>query len=203
MTGSMHASALSHALKKALLNVMQQMGDQQRHCLIGGSCGLLLQGVSLETPPRDLDIYVDAIHRIPIYEKLAPLATDQPEWNVTEMYQSYLSHYELEEITIELVAGFKVSKGDSCYQVDIDSCLMQVREEVYVDQTLIPLMPLAHEFVFNILRDRADRYTSIAETMKARPDKHASVLNTILSRNQWSELHMRTMRSCLQPDFQL
>ncbi|MNW16650.1 hypothetical protein D3C71_2155640 [compost metagenome] len=47
-------------------------------------------------------------------------------------------------------------------------------------------MPLAHEFVFNILRNRPDRYLAIAVLIRNNPSKHLPLLSKLLARNEWS-----------------
>jgi hypothetical protein len=48
-------------------------------------------------------------------------------------------------------------------------------------------MPLAHELVFNVLRNRADRYEAIAQAMRYDPASHLPALEGILSCNRFSE----------------
>lgn len=53
-------------------------------------------------------------------------------------------------------------------------------------------MPLAHEFLFNVLRDRPDRYEPILRTMQDHPDKHMQTLSDLMNRNQWGhEFHVK------------
>ncbi len=47
------------------------------------------------------------------------------------------------------------------------------------------MMPLAHELLFNLLRNRPDRYEAIAKTMKAFPELHMQALSDLMQRNRW------------------
>ncbi|WKL02675.1 hypothetical protein Q0F98_01795 [Paenibacillus amylolyticus] len=46
-------------LHAALLETAKAWNTQPQTWLLGGSCGLLLQGVELQQAPRDIDIYAD------------------------------------------------------------------------------------------------------------------------------------------------
>ena len=48
--------------------------------LLGGSCSLLLQDVTLDKLPRDIDIYTDTGGVQPLHESLASMAADAPAW---------------------------------------------------------------------------------------------------------------------------
>ena len=47
--------------------------------LVGGSTGLMLQGVSLAALPRDLDLYADRTDALDIHCKLSAYAVDGPD----------------------------------------------------------------------------------------------------------------------------
>ncbi|MNI46130.1 hypothetical protein D3C73_1005790 [compost metagenome] len=58
-------------------------------------------------------------------------------------------------------------------------------------------MPLGHELLFNILRDRADRYTVIAEAIVANKDLHLPACMDLLKRNQWGEEVLKQVEQLL------
>lgn len=192
-------AVLSETLKQAMLEVKHRLGDQMQHCLVGGSSGLLLQGVQLDAPPRDLDIYLDLPYMDQIFPLLHSLCLDKPRWDETEMYRSYLSHYQLDDITLELVADFEVRNGNSEYKVKIDQTLKPYSQTCLVSAEPFQLMPLAHEFVFNILRERPDRYQRIATVVNKSPQSHVELFHKIWNENQFSSAHLSMMRNVLHP----
>ncbi|MNJ48251.1 hypothetical protein D3C77_434410 [compost metagenome] len=46
-------------------------------------------------------------------------------------------------------------------------------------------MPLAHELLFNVLRERPDRYTAVAQVIRSSPDHHMPLLQALLAGNVW------------------
>ena len=65
----------------------------------------------------------------------------------------------------------------------INCCILQ-RLESQIQGATVRLMPLSHELVFNVLRDRPDRYVAIAEAMLRDMDHHMPLLKQLLRRNQ-------------------
>lgn len=166
--------------------------------LVGGSCGLMLQGMPLDSPPRDLDIYVDATEVNKVHNSLKHYAVDQLQFSETPRYQSMLSHYHIGDVTVECVGNFCVRHAGSRYQVSIASCLFQHRACVSLGGEMLYCMPLAHELVFNILREREDRYMAIASMMSAEKQRYLPALIEIIQNNQFSEFHLNQLRSLLQ-----
>jgi hypothetical protein len=157
--------------------------DKNVDWLIGGSTGLLLQGVPITQPPRDLDIYVDASSASVVYDTLHRYATDELVKNQTDIYVSVLSHFQMGNVPIELVGGFEVKVELSHYCVEISDLLFDFRVSYESKGHFIGLMPLAHELVFNLLRQRPDRYRAIAEKMRSNPSHYLTPLNKIMERN--------------------
>lgn len=153
--------------------------------LIGGSCGLLLQGVDIGRSPRDLDIYIDEKDVQEVHCLLQPYANDSPTYSETSIYASILSHYQIEGHTVEVVGDFKVKSHASQYQVEVSYLWENYLTQATIAKCQIQLMPLAHEFLFNMLRDRPDRYEPILSAMLSQPDKHMGVLTDLLNRNSW------------------
>jgi hypothetical protein len=154
--------------------------------LVGGSTGLLMQGVPIFQPPRDLDIYVDASDAALVYDTLQLYAMDQLIQSQTDIYDSALSHFQMGKVQVEVVGGFKVRVGHSQYKVEVCDLLMDYKVLYGVTGKRIGLMPLAHEFIFNLLRQRPDRYLAIAEKMRSNPAVYLVPLNKIIERNIWA-----------------
>ncbi|NQX64902.1 hypothetical protein HQN90_02065 [Paenibacillus alba] len=153
--------------------------------LIGGSCGLLLQHVDIGRSPRDLDLYVDYQDVTAAHSCLQPYSVDVPMYNETPIYASILSHYIIDDNAVELVGDFKVKAMQSAYQVEASYLWEAHSQTVQITGHHVRLMPLAHELLFNLLRNRPDRYEAIRHTMLANPGLHMPVLNDLLQRNSW------------------
>ncbi|MBP1988901.1 hypothetical protein [Paenibacillus eucommiae] len=154
--------------------------------LVGGSCGLLLQGVELSESPRDVDVYMDEEDVQTTHDALLSYATDQMQLSQTEIYRSFLSHYEIIGIQVEAVGAFSVQAMASSYKVEVSYLQRYHAANVQVNGIVIALMPLAHELLFNLLRERPDRYDAIALAMAQKEELHMPVLRALLARNHWS-----------------
>ena len=191
---------IPHDLRLALWKTAAALEPEQSDWLLGGSCGLLLQGVELGRDPRDIDIYTDSCHVSALHNKLRHWAAGDPEFDREGMYESLLAKYELDRYPLELVGGFKVASGQSRYRVEVDGLLgfyaMEAVLEGNGSALALKLMPLAHELVFNVLRDRPDRYEPIARAIRRDKTRHTGLLERILERNDWDSGH-RTRISAL------
>lgn len=154
--------------------------------LLGGSCSLWLQGVNLAAPPRDIDVYADLEDSKILHNRLSEIATDEPRLDQSGLYTSLLSHYLCGGYTIELVGGFEIRCQDAFYRTEVTEVLSKYSSIHRLNDAEIHLMPLAHEFVFNILRGRPDRYLAIAEVIRREPDRHLQLLSVLLRRNEWT-----------------
>ncbi|MFB6362515.1 hypothetical protein ACFCP7_00455 [Paenibacillus elgii] len=169
--------------------------------LVGGSTGLLLQGVELSTLPRDLDLYADRRDAEALHVALRPFATDEQTRSETSIYRSLLSHYEMNGVKVELVGAFEVRAMDSEYLVEAEYLARTHASAVlYGEGEAVRLMPLAHELVFNVLRDRPDRYEAIARVCRVRePERHRLVLDDLIARNRFSGELADRLRTLLDP----
>lgn len=154
--------------------------------LLGGSCSLWLQGVKLAAPPRDIDVYADPEESKILHKRLSEVAIDEPRLDQSGFYTSLLSHYQCGGLTIELVGGFEIRSQGAFYRTEVTEVLSKYSSIHWLDDAEIHLMPLAHEFVFNILRGRPDRYLAIAEVIRREPDRHLPLLSVLLRRNEWT-----------------
>lgn len=184
-------------INKALAAVIKLAGSG--NWVVGGSAGLLLRGITLTTQPRDLDIYCDHADMPRMHEALRRHAIDEPACSETSIYRSWLSHYELEGIRLELVGGFRVTAHDSVYNTEVREVLQPLGLPVRVDKELSAahVVPLAHELWFNALRDRADRVQTIVEAFSSQPAVHEKALQVIERRNRLNPFAMREVRQWL------
>ncbi|MFS1512334.1 nucleotidyltransferase domain-containing protein [Chengkuizengella sp. SCS-71B] len=187
---------LSKSLSECITYIYNKLESSEVDWYVGGSCGLLLQEISLEADPRDLDIQIETKFSPIIHSILQPYALDKPHFSETEIFKSLLSHYEIGGIEVELVAEFSVHSLTSDYKVDM-SFLKKYSTVVNLNGFQIKVMPLAHEFIFNVLRNRPDRYLVAAEKMVSNKMRYFPALYEILKRNQFDELHMQKMSDLL------
>ncbi|TMV51301.1 hypothetical protein FE783_05830 [Paenibacillus mesophilus] len=189
-----HTAKVPEAVLRALL----VMGTELKQCepawLVGGSCGALLQGVELQAVPRDLDVYVDAEHAGEIHRALQAYSTDEQIYSETGMYGSLLSHYSIEGVQVELVGSLKVRLDAAEYEVRVQSLLASYAYEGLIGGATIRFMPLVHELLFNVLRDRPDRFEPLAEAMRGEPDRHIPLLNELLQDNRIGPLYVDRLK---------
>lgn len=174
------------SVRQSVEKIAEALHDKPHRWLLGGSCGLLLQGVALDREPRDVDMYCDDADAPAIAATLSPYATDELQYNETPMYRSRLGHFDIAGIPIELVGGFRVEAGGSSYEVEIGAFLEAAAVRIKVGEAELKLMPLAHELVFNLLRNRPDRYRAIADAMRSdqQPEQHWAIMRALTQRNR-------------------
>jgi hypothetical protein len=155
---------------------------------VGGSTGLLLQGGQLDAEPRDLDLYADEEEARAIHRALAVYSTDEQAWNETPIYRSLLSHYKIEGVSVELVGAFEVRAQASAYAVQTGYMTEACPVAIQLDPSrTVRLMPLVHELIFNVLRERADRYEAVAAVCKrSGVESHRVLLEKLAARNRFS-----------------
>jgi hypothetical protein len=176
---------LSPQVLQALEMLQKALQDSGVKWLVGGSCGLLLHGIELAQRPRDLDIYLDEHEVETLFHDLQNWALDLPQISSTEIYTSSLSHYLVADMQVEAVGGFSVHKNGSLYHAEAAYFLQHYALKVEVQGIVLAVMPLAHELLFNMLRDRPDRYEVIAAAMLLKPELHIPILQDLIERNQW------------------
>lgn len=182
-----------HKIRKALVQMNSMIQDVQGGWLIGGSCGLYLRGLKLEKQPRDIDVYTDEPYVKPLAERMQSCMVTPPHYSETPIYRSTLSHYLVNGIQVELVSDFYIDAADSSYHVEVSQLLAAYSLEVARWGMTFKLMPLAHEFVFNLLRNRADRFELIAQEIRNDPKQHRPALLEIIERNKFSSRHLQMM----------
>ena len=183
-----------------ICTVAERWNRLPRPWLIGGSCGLLMQQIELPSMPRDLDIYIDKDAVRAFHREMLDFAVDEPAFSATERDSSTLSHYLVGDLPIELVAGFEVIVPQAFYRVDIEGLSSQYGPVTMLDGMKVQCMPLAHELLFNLLRDRPDRYIPIARRISDDLERQLPALQAIVMNNRIGEKWLRRMADLLSID---
>lgn len=137
--------------------------DSGARWVIGGSTGLALRGIGIGRAPRDLDIYADLDSAVLLHKRLERYSVDSQHWSETERFQSLLSHYVIEGAPVEVVGGFIVRAHGCRYALEVDDWLLGHSLEVQCNGRKLYVVPLSHELLFNVLRDRIDRADIIVQ----------------------------------------
>lgn len=184
----MEGAGAGDDILRALSAFAAQTEDCSARWVVGGSAGLALRGARLASAPRDLDIYADAAAAAALHERLAGWASDGPAWDETGRYRSLLSHYRYGGVTIELVGDFEVQVPDSRYRTEVDAFLYAHGDDwaPHVGARPIRLMPLGHELIFNLLRERRDRALEAARLIRSEPEAHMPALRRLAARQSLS-----------------
>lgn len=174
-------------IENALSIISEAAAGANVEWVVGGSAGLMLRGLSLTSEPRDLDIYSDDADVDRLYGILQPYAVDKPQLSESGIYRSILSHYMIEGISVELVGGFVIRAHGCRYETEVRSVLLPFSEPISLhDGSTIPVVPLAHELWFNVLRDRLDRSQLIIDAYSRHMDRHSEAMEALEQRNQFS-----------------
>jgi hypothetical protein len=189
---------LTIELQQALKMAGHCLNTTSRKWLLGGSCSLILQGVELLCPPRDIDLYADADSVIPLHKAIAQWSVDEQTLNKGGLYSSILSHYELNEAQIELVGAFSIGSNTFEYRVQVEDSLQLDASEIEVDGVLMSLTPLSHELIFNVLRERPDRYEAISNTMKVNQASHMPLMEKLIRNNKLEDNHIQKIAELLK-----
>ncbi|MFF2887605.1 hypothetical protein [Paenibacillus sp. NPDC057967] len=179
------------SVHEALSTIVRLAGNTS--WVLGGSAALLLRGLQLGAPPRDIDLYCDDDAASAIHDALSGYAIDKPSFSETDIYRSTLSHYRIGSIQVELVGGFTVHALGCCYQINVKEVLLPYSEAMELHEHMdgkldyVRVVPLAHELWFNTLRQREDRVRVIAEEMRKQPLAHRLALEAIEAGNDFAE----------------
>ncbi|TVY11602.1 nucleotidyltransferase domain-containing protein [Paenibacillus cremeus] len=183
-------SKLTDPLQAAMMELSLRTQGLNLSWLVGGSTGLLIQGVPLAAEPRDLDIYIDRGQAHAMHQALQAYSVDPQAESETNIYRSILSHYDIGGVRVELVGAFEVRALESEYRVEAD--FLHTESEVHIELATnerITLMPLVHELIFNVLRARPDRYEAIAEACRANDlPQHRALFERLAERNTFSPI---------------
>ncbi|MBM7564478.1 hypothetical protein [Paenibacillus sacheonensis] len=173
-------------LNRALERIAAAVSPSGAKWLVGGSTGLLLRGLELSAPPRDLDIYADDEAARTIHAALASYAVDDQGLSVSPIYRSLLSHYDIHGVQVELVGGFVVESGPDRYAVEVEAVLEPLKLTVEAGAYAVGVVPLAHELWFNVLRARPDRTEPIGRRIREERELHLDAVRLIAERNRFS-----------------
>lgn len=161
--------------------------------VLGGSAGLVLRGLPLVAPPRDIDLYCEEEDAKTLHGSLGAYAVDEPALSETGMYRSTLSHYRIGEFNVELVGGFLVKALGCTYKVQVTDVLIPYGDDVLVrhrnrlEDQKARVVPLAHELWFNALRGRVDRMRLIAQKMSEDSFFYQQSLTVLEQNNRFSQ----------------
>lgn len=175
-------------IERALCRIVDRLAGTGVAWVVGGSAGLMLRGLPLPEPPRDLDLYADPEDARAMHEALAPYAVDRPVRSVTDRYESILSHYRVEDVQVELVGGFVVADRGCRYEVRVRDVLLQETDRRVLAPcgTAVAVVPLAHELWFNWLRGRRDRQELAAGAIVADPGRHLRAFRALTAAGQFT-----------------
>lgn len=171
---------LTNELQQALSMTASCLNPTNQKWLLGGSCSLILQEVEVYIPPRDIDLYADAKAVEMLHTAIKQWSVDEQELNMEGLYSSILSHYALNDTQIELVGDFRISSNTFEYSVEVEDTLWTDATEIELEGVLMCLTPLSHELIFNILRERKDRFEAIATRMREEPEEHLPLLEKLV-----------------------
>ncbi|RCW51122.1 nucleotidyltransferase domain-containing protein [Paenibacillus prosopidis] len=176
-------------IQKTLATVIQATESSQSKWIVGGSAGLMLRGIPLSAAPRDLDIYCDDEYMHSIFQSLKEFAVDEPTVSVTGMYRSRLCHFHIQNVQVELVAGFQVKASGCRYETAVRELLIPYGDRIKLggESQSVYVTPLAHELCFNMLRGRSDRVQLIVQAFAEAPEIHAGALQAIELGNAFTE----------------
>lgn len=194
----MVTDVLTAQMLKAINELDERLGQTDYPWYIGGSTGLLLQGVELPAHPRDLDIYCDPEMTDFVYRHFCDEALAPPATSRTDLYFSHLLRLELEGVSVEWVGGFEVLRAGSHYKVPRADSLRSFAPVITLEKTELRLMPLAHELVFNWLRKREDRYRRIAGVMAEQPDYYLQQLDGLLRQSFLMQSDEDSLKSMIE-----
>ncbi|MDO7905086.1 hypothetical protein Q5741_01500 [Paenibacillus sp. JX-17] len=184
-------------LAEGLRTLHETWGDPEYSWVVGGSTSLLVQGVELAEPPRDIDVYADMEMAKKLHLKPPGRMTDVQLQDRNGIYSSLLSHYQVHRFSVELVGDFQVLPPDASYRMEVEHVLIPYAPCLLLDEARIYLTPLSHELIFNIFRGREDRYEPIAATMKSDLQAHRPVLDLIQRRNSMTVKQCKLLESLL------
>ncbi len=176
-------------ISRDVLEILHRLLEPtQAQWLLGGSMGLMLRGLPCIQQPRDIDIYIDHKDSARVHEALHAFASHPPRFSETDMYESTLCHYYVLGVQVEVVCDFRVQTLSCLYQVEVAVLATYFQEFAKLDESVnIPVIPLAHELLFNLLRQRSDRYVLIASWIELNPKLHVPALTYLLHIHTWSD----------------
>ncbi|MEK5061300.1 hypothetical protein ACFSVM_14230 [Paenibacillus shunpengii] len=200
MAGLFSPNEWSHdeVLDRSLKLLINMWNTNDYLWLLGGSSSLMLQGVGLSKPPNDIDIYADLrvaklLHRLALDKQIDEQVLDR-----SGTYTSLLSHYRVEDSAVELSGGFEICTEGSFYRTEVELLSSYaIPYSVRGAAGMVKLTPLSHELLFNVLRQREDRYIPIATKISESLEQHLPLIQELIARNVWSDQDLRRIEGLL------
>jgi hypothetical protein len=167
------------AIISAMRTMAHALARSDAVWLLGGSSALAMRGIALAAPPRDIDVYADVsdVHRI--VDVMREYVVAPAHDSATALYASTRAFLRIEGVDVDIVGHLTVTTPTSQYTVRVRDVLVH-DAELWHD---IPLMPLAHEYVFNVLRARQDRLDALEPHMRA--PRHRAVVQRLIATRSW------------------
>jgi hypothetical protein len=192
----MHGNNPVHALSR----IAELLQGCEARWVVGGSTGLAMRGAVLETAPRDLDIYADEDDIPALHNSLRSYVVDSPTVSETDRYRSILSHYSVGGTVAELVGGFRIAALNSEYKTEVSNVLHAGGDRMETRGHPYTLVPLGHELIFNLLRERTDRVSLVGAMIARDPGRHMPILLKLLERNRiTSEMRSKALAIVQEP----
>lgn len=186
------------AMATALLSTAQHTGSKPLW-LVGGSCGLMLQGVPLTRAPQDIDVYAELEDTERMHACLGAYTLRPPADDYSRGCYSRMGYYRIGEMPLELVGGFQITSGNSLYALNLRLLAPHaVTVPAGQGQASILLMPLAHELLFNVLRGKEDRCRDISQAIRGEPERHMPLLQALLRANAIDSVHRSSLEAYTQ-----
>lgn len=182
----MDGNELTYGIRKAIAGLAEKLNGLHHPpaWLLGGSCGLLLQGIALPALPRDVDLFADLEDADELHQALSPYAAGQPVEDYGGGCYSLRSRYAVEGMPVELVCGFVIGSAPLQYRVQVKSLQPFAPLRGLPGGLTVGLMPAAHELIASLLRGRLDRAAAIAALIRANPQAHVPLLHGLLGANR-------------------
>ncbi|SET52964.1 hypothetical protein [Paenibacillus sp. NFR01] len=182
----MDGNELTYGIRKAIVGLAEKLNGLQHPpaWLLGGSCGLLLQGIALSAQPRDVDLFADPEDAEELHQALSPYAAGQPVEDYGGGCYSLRSGYVVEGVQVELVCGFEIGSAPLQYRVQVKSLQPFGPLCGLPGGLTVGLMPAAHELIYSLLRGRLDRAAAIAALIRGNPRAHVPLLRGLLAANR-------------------
>ncbi|MBU6145185.1 MAG: hypothetical protein KGO83_00565 [Paenibacillaceae bacterium] len=170
---------MMQAIISAMHTMAHALAGSEAVWLLGGSSALAMRGIALAAPPRDVDVYADEMDVHRIANELQQYVVKPAHYSATALYASTRVLLRMHGVDVEIVGDLTVTTPSSRYTVRVRDVLMHDAELCHG----IPLMPLAHEYVFNVLRARQDRVDALEARMGE--DCHRAVVQRLIATRSW------------------
>lgn len=174
-------------MNKTLLNVFKQLNEAHLLYAIGGSMMLKLR--SFDVIPQDCDIMVMETDFQSVVEIFQCVATQVNKPSLLPYKTKHFTTFNLEDITIDIMAGFTYEHLEGTYYTMFDS--ESITDWVQVEEIKLPLMSLEEWFILYNIMNRLEKTKLIETYWKLNVIKHPQLLSRQLHQNIPSKLVLR------------